>query len=308
MKVVRNPQREQWLMDQLRDSFGLGDRDGDLSHMSDLLKPRQAYWQRVWPIAPTNAETLYWLAGRGHEDALGRVAGLLVVTDQRERDRVTYRPDFTLFDVPSEFKTRRANLAEPGQEVIVYENYLDQLRGYAALETQRRLEAGEEPMLAGNLLVLSLLEGRSSDPLKPTEPVLAFYEVEFTLEELQAEHRLLIERRDQFEGALIGWSIEQLAAAVGDRMPLAHPRAHVALPLCKDWMCGKPRKVVDARTHCQECDKDFYAVRYADEHPKTKAGKGHHVTSEVAHWVYEPRCKWYRLCRPWETDVQRGER
>jgi hypothetical protein len=295
VNIVRNPKREALVLDQIRASFTAeGPRAG--VHLSDLLSPRRSFMQRAHPLPPTNAEVLYWLAGRGHEDALGRVAGL-VITPQRfwfvegdtiadecapERlmEAISFRPDFEFGSlVPGEFKTRRSNLAEAGEEAVKYESYLEQLRGYSAIRRNNY----------ALLLVLSLLEGRkNNDPKAKTEPALAVYDVFFTDEELEATRVWLEERRDAF--------VEALRAG-----------NHTILPLCKDWMCGKQRRVVDQLAYCHNCDKTLEAPHDV-RHTSTKTGAGHRVQPAVVRWEYEPSCKWYARCRPQDFDPTRGER
>lgn len=284
MKIKRNAQRETLILDQIRDSFSQGDEARNATiHLTDVLTPRKAYWQRVLPIPATDSECLYFLAGRGHEDALGRVAGLLVVREPKTKDGIDYRPDFSLFDVPAEFKTRRANLPEAGEELVVFENYLNQLRGYCALEEK----------ISAVLIVLSLLEGRSGDPLKPTQPVLAVYDVVFTSEELTVEKTELLVTKDRLDLALL------IAQASKDPVLSG---AHKPLKLCPAWQCGKPSKTVEKKAYCNTCGKE---VNHKDGHAHLAAGV---VVAEQVSWSYVPRCKWYRLCSPWEVDPTRGER
>lgn len=297
MRVFRAPALERTLLDQIRASFGNDARDG--IHLSDLLNPRRSYWQRVLPMSPTDHEIGYWVAGRAHEDALGRVAGLEAV-EQRffyvlpAADAhaalvpISYRPDFNWLGQFAEFKTRRANLAQPGEEAVVYDSYLDQLRGYCSIEgrTQARL------------IVFSLLEGERGNPLNPTHPEFAVYNVEFTQQELDNELAQLHERRDAFEAELLGHAFESLGAALGGRAPHVEPSR---LPLCKPFMCGKPRKIVDRAEFCETCGK-------AITHRAGDLRRSHDIRPEQAHWEYEPRCKWYAVCRPQDTDPTRGVR
>lgn len=269
------------ILDQIRQTFV---RDGEARnagglHLSDLLSPRKAFWARAMPLPPDDKDILYFVAGRGHEDAIGRVSGL-VVTEQKvwqastESPPVSYRPDFTLNDLfPGEFKTRRANLAPSGEEAIVYESYLEQLRGYCAIQHEKY----------GVLIVLSLLEGRKAgEPKAPTEPALAVYDVFFTDEELAATRAWLEERRDELVSAL----------RIGDPSPL---------PLCKAWMCGKPRKVQERGPFCLTCNKEFQTDYTARRHK-------HEVQPAAVHWEYEPRCKWWKFCKPYSVDPERGPR
>jgi hypothetical protein len=280
VKIARNAKIETRILDQIKVSFTSKDEERNATlHLSDLLNPRKAFWQRTMPLPLTTAEVLYFLAGRGHEDAFGRIAGM-EPAEQRVWYGISYRPDFLMYKlVPGEFKTRRSNLAEPGEELVEYENYLEQLGGYCAVEDSQY----------GLLFVVSLLEGRGRDPLKPTEPVLACYDVVFTPEELETRRQQLGERKVWLEAAL-------KAAANGV------PDSHIALPLCKDWMCGKPLKVVDKVAFCRACKKE---INHRAEHQHVQDGL---VEAEQIHWEYQARCKWHANCRPWEVDPTRGAR
>jgi hypothetical protein len=256
-------------------------------HLSDLLSPRQSFWKRQIPLLPSAATAWYFTLGIGHEDALARMLAKspdLSVTPPKERDGISYRPDFTYLGAPAEMKTRRANLAAPGEESLTYDRYLTQLRGYCALE-----DTPERPCLTGYLLVVSMLEGRDNrDPLKPTEPAFRVHPVTFTAAELDETRRWLAERRDSFLAAL----------ASKDGM---------MQPLCAAWMCGKQRKQVLTPAHCRECDKDL-GEPWASKHTATKGGAGHTVTAEVVAWQYQPRCDWWAWCKPFEVDPTRGAR
>lgn len=301
MRIERNPKREGLLLDAIRASFADSSRarQPERIHLSDLLTPRKAYWQRVDPRPATDDECLYWVAGRGHEDALGRIAGL-VVAPEAEQDGVVYRPDFVWWGVPAEFKTRRSNLAKPGEEALTYETYLNQLRGYCALRG----------VTTGTLVVLSLLEGRSANPMAPTRPELAVYEVTFDPAELEAERGLLSERRDFLVRALVAWSLEQFFAALGGR-PIddadrsARWYAQSALPLCPEWQCGRANKAVEKQPWCLDCRREFSNDSTAARH---QAATRHTVRPAAVRWEYQPRCKWYEVCRPYVVDATRGAR
>ena len=292
MKIARDLEHTAAIIDSIRLSFTKDAREG--IHLSDLLNPRRSAWQRVLPLPPTDADILFWLAGRGHEDALGRVSNLAVATEGRwewglpSDAPVMFRNDFVDDGEPIEFKTRRANLAAPGEEAVIYDTYLDQLRGYCALLGKRR----------GRLVVFSLLEGKSAtDPLKPTAPEIVSYTVEFTHEELGATRRELAERAYEFQVYLVADSIAKMASPT----PKLDPPSH--LPLCKAWMCGKMKKNVIQKAWCSACLK---SVNHGEGHAH-RAMPGA-FTPEVVEWGYEPRCKYYGVCQPQLVDPQRGAR
>ncbi len=262
-------------------------------HLSDLLKPRQSAFRRVMPLPLTASEVLYFLAGRGHEEVFARLAGVqvgasevqvvkipgFVSGEQRLKHGISYRPDFRWDTKPAEFKTRRSNLAEPGQESRVYDHYLEQLLGYCALDG----------VPYGHLIVFSLLEGRSNDPLNPTHPELAVYDVQFSPGEMQRMDAELQKR-----------SLEWLPALIDQRLIQN-------LPLCSEWMCGKNRKVVVKPAWCAQC-MSALSEPWASKHTSTKKGEGHTVTPEEVRWEYEPRCPYYSFCEPQKTDPSRGAR
>jgi hypothetical protein len=273
--VTRDSAMEARVAAGIVDSFGKNERQG--IHLSDLLSPRRAFWQRAMPLPPTPEESLYFLAGRGHEDAFGRIAGL-TVAEESEWEGIRYRPDFDIYGAPGEFKTRRSNLAAEGEEERVYDNYLAQLRGYCAIYNSTD----------GWLLVLSLLEGRSNDPLNPTRPVLAVYRVTFTKAELFLEReRLRIMR-------------EALAASLTSGDPSS-------LPLCAGWMCGKRTKTMTQQPSCKTCGKVFASEEWGPkQHLAGKSGQGHEIIPAEIAWSYTPKCKWYESCRPQDTDPERS--
>lgn len=292
MRVTRNPDKEKIILDALRESF---DELREGIHLSDLLTTRRSYLSRIMPMPLTHSEILYFLAGRGHEEVFARLVGVnvgasevktvkvpgFVAGEQRFKHGISYRPDFRWDLKPTEFKTRRANLAKPGEEPLVYDGYLEQLKGYCALD--------EQPEAV--LPVFSLLEGRSGDPLNPTHPELAIYDVLFSPGDLSHMLGVLLERKRLFEAAL---ALGTVAAAQ-------------TLPLCDAWKCGKNRKVVERPAWCVQCAKELQEP-WATKHTKTKTGEGHTVTPEVVRWEYEPRCKWYTFSRPQLVDVLRGSR
>lgn len=294
MQIARSPEKERIILDALRASF-TETRTG--VHLSDLLKVRQALWGRKFPLPPTDTETLYFLAGRGHEEVFARLCGVqvgasevkhvpvpgFVPGEQRVKIGISYRPDFRWDEEPTEFKTRRSNLAKPGDEAVEYDGYLEQLKGYCALDNVCR----------GRLIVFSLLEGKSfANPLQPSRPELAVYEVEFTAQDLAETMMLLTERRQMF------------AAALADESPLPDVSS---LPLCAAWMCGKNVKTIVKKGRCVTCDKELFEP-FLSRHPNTKSGAGHVIEPEQVTWEYQPRCKFYSFCRPQDTDPTRGAR
>jgi len=275
MQINHSSELDTWLYSQLRASFGWKPREG--FHLSGLLTPRREYWQRVDPKTLTDDELGYFIGGRGHEDALGRFAGL-VSAETEEVDGIMFRPDFNFLESPAEFKTRRRGLAEEGREAAVYDSYLDQLRGYCALRRRS----------VGYLFVFSLLEGGTWSPGQgrtPTKPVIRSYKVIFSDEELEVTRAELARRRDALAHAL-------------------EEKEHSPLPLCHAWQCGKRVKQAGSEPPvCLTCKREFKADWGAGRHQE--ANPDHEVSIPAAIWNYEPRCKWFTQCAPWLIDGDR---
>lgn len=212
--LVRDPDAEVRLYDVLRESFGNDVRTG--THLSALLNPVQEHWRRTKPPIPkTNAEIGYFIAGRGHEDAIARLLEKdFVETVEEVVDGIHLRPDFVAVSdriIPkgshAELKTRRMNLPLLNSDLNkAFQTYRDQVRGYMALKRQSEMY----------LIVLSLLEGKTKDPLSKSEPRIAVYkETMGELELLNLRNELQARKYDLEHG---NWN---------------------QLPLCWDFLCGK---------------------------------------------------------------------
>jgi len=216
--LARVPDVEVKLYDTLRESFGKDERTG--IHLSALLNPLQEHWRRGKGRAPlTNAEIGYFIAGRGHEDAIARLLETdFVSTPEEVIDGIHLRPDFIAVTdriIPkgshAELKTRRMGLPKDDTEAQkAFQTYRDQVRGYMALKRQSEMY----------LIVLSLLEGKTKDPLSKSEPKIAVYREVMTDAEMWNVHADLVRRRNDLENGL--WD---------------------KLPLCWDFLCGKWTKV-----------------------------------------------------------------
>ena len=274
MEIKRSPEREQYLFDTIRKAFLEKDKDRHKSiHLSDLLYPRQAYWQRKVNLPITDSEVQYFVIGRGHEDVFHYVTGLKHV-EVREWEGIVYSIDFFL-DHPNEMKTRRGYLAKEGEEKDRYESYLNQLRGYCACEH----------ILEGGLWVWSLLE---KIDVHKSAPQLACYEVVFTEEELESERKSLVERRDALQKALdyvFDPFIEDVPAS-----------PWMALPVCPEWMCKETLTNMIEKPHCITCNRDFEGEWGLNKHLDSKTGKGHETKPGVYEKTVSPKCKYYQYC------------
>jgi hypothetical protein len=211
------PDIEQRLIVALKEAFGKDTRTG--LHLTDLLNPRQTYWKQLDPQPITDAEVGYFSAGRGHEDALSKLIGTdFELAAEDCIDGIHLRPDFRALSdriIPRweycEFKTRRSNLPksdddanDPKRGLVTYR---DQIRGYMALKRRPAMY----------LIVLSLTEGKTRDPLSTSAPVFAVYKETMTEEELAAI-------RDHLQAM---------------KILLASPAGSDQMPLCWAFLCGK---------------------------------------------------------------------
>ena len=296
--IARCPELEPKWYDALRESFGSDAREG--IHLSALLSPRQEFWKHVDPRPLTDDELGYFTAGRGHEDALVRFLGAdFKITESTEIDGIHLRPDFEAVSdriVPRgahvEFKTRRSNLPVNDDEAQTdFSNYRAQVRGYMALKRMNEMY----------LVVFSLTEGKTGDPLSRSHPVFAIYRETATDAELEQEREKLQARRRGLLDALAVSSADAPLPFNTNRLEF------LTLPLCEAWMCGKRRPEMTTPPVCQTCGQVFKSAEFGPEkHVQSAKGKGHIVTPAEIVWHYEPRCKWYGVCRPQDVDKERG--
>jgi hypothetical protein len=282
VRIARNAGKEALLLSALRESF---DEPRTGVHLSDLLSVRESHYKTVVPMPLTETQIGYFASGRSIEDVVARLAGIqgmalpaqrvkipgLIAGEQRFKHGISYRPDFRWTRVPVEFKSRRAEFAKEGLEAERYDHYLEQLKGYCALD--------EEP--EGGLWLFDI-GGSCPDCFYTREPSFAFYDVTFMPAELEQMEAALIERRDARLKALTG-------GIKGGWM----------LPLCSSWKCGKSKKTVTTEAKCgaEGCEV---------KHRKEKAG--HVMSPEVATWTYIQKCPFYNFCQPQSIDPKRGPR
>jgi len=263
MKITKDIEIELWAEREITNNWGKQAREG--LHLTDLLAPRKAYWQKVKPMNPTKEEILYWTSGNAIEDRFLRAIGYQKA-GVKEWEGIKYTPDI-FFNFPAEAKSRRRAMAEEGEEFKVYDHYLKQLLGYCAIENKQQ----------GWLLVFSMLE-RQDDGT--TKPEWGFYRVEFGQDELDKERERLLTTKQNLESALHGY--------VG----------YQNLSLCPAWMCIKKQKVMIKNPFCKTCSKAFKKNWGIKKHTSSKTGQGHEV--EFAQYKTEiiPVCKWYNNCQP----------
>ena len=272
MKIAKNPERTTQILDLIRETFIEDNKkrneDGSI-HLSSLLTPKMAYWQKVKPLPPSDSDIQYFIAGRGHEDAMHRVTGLSHVPS-KEWQGIKYGIDF-YHGHPSEMKTRRRYAAKEGEELERYDHYLKQLLGYCAVEFD----------CFGYLWVWSLME--KQDEYK-TAPEFVLYDVEFTISELQAEQKRLLKTKDDLLVAL----------------PSGLNLGHRGLPNCPKWMCVKTStNVVEGQEpFCFTCLKIFASDKNIDKHSGSKSGAGHKTRRGTYNTTVIPMCRYYKDCLP----------
>jgi hypothetical protein len=273
MNLTRQPDLETVVMDAMRQSFAQDERTVETPiHLSDLLMPRYAYWQRVAPKPLTDDEIGYFVSGRSMEDATWRLHGY-----QKGGERVewgiTFRPDW-YSSIPVEFKSRRGWLPKDDTEALNrFSHYIEQAGGYAALTEQT----------AAWLWVFSLAEKQAD---RSTKPEFRCYLCEWTKEELdEIRSRLLIHH------ALLTRALSE--------------RDHEGLPLCPTWKCGKSARSMIVKPHCMTCHRDFEGEWGIQKHLDSKTGRGHTTRPAEYQRAYLPRCKWFSECEPWRIDSNR---
>lgn len=255
MKITRDRSIEKWAEEEVVLNWGKEAREG--IHLSDLLSPRKAYWQRILPKNPTIDEILYWTSGNAIEDKLLR-AIKYQKGETKEWFGILYSPD-VFFNFPAEIKSRRRNLAKEGEEEKTYDTYIEQVRGYCAFSKSTQAW----------LLVVSLLERQVG---YTTKPELAIYRLEFTEDELEQERQRLTHTKELLEKALTEQKIDDL-------------------PFCRTWMCYKENKIVIEVSKCLDCDKEIKTKRSLVKH------EGHKIQEAKIETKIEPRCKWFSECR-----------
>jgi hypothetical protein len=233
-------------------------------HLSDLLAPKKAYFQRKIPKPPTIEEILYFLSGNAIEKELLSVMKLKH-GKAKTKDGISYSVDTRMPEI-TEIKSRRWNLPDPGKEEEGFEHYLSQLSGYLSLDNKR----------SGNLLVVSLAE--KVDDSRKTKPVLACYKVKYKKDELENIKEYLVLLKDELNAALEDNNIDHL-------------------PNCPSWMCEKELKTMVKPPYCKTCEKDFATDYGLNKHKEGKKTSDHEVT--FAEYQYEiiPVCKWWNECK-----------
>lgn len=261
MQIIRALDIEDWAEKEITNNWGKEAREH--IHLSDLLAPRKAYWQRVKPMNPTKEEIMYWTSGNAIENRFLRAIGYQKAEVQ-EWNSILYTPDI-FFNFPAEAKSRRRAMAKEGEEERVYDYYIKQLLGYCAVVDKQQ----------GWLLVFSMVERQEDGS---TKPEWAFYRIEFTKEELKKQREDLLVIKEDLEIALHG-NLD-----------------YTVLPLCPSWMCGKQTQIMIKNPYCETCSKTFKTEWGINKHIESKTGIGHKIVQPEYKIEYIPRCKWYEDC------------
>ena len=254
-------------------------------HLSDLLNPKQSYWQKKKPLPPLKKEIIYWLSGKAHE-------GIFINVSNFERghteqwEGIYYSPDAYLFidrgfislttssivDDLVEMKTmRRGFVVKEGEEAEKYKGYLKQLRYYCAI--QNKIDAG---LFTWYLTMMD--ENRRN-----TDPDYFYYTVTFTEPELRESRQEILDMKELYIKAVETDNPE-------------------GLPDCEPYFCYKEKRNMIEKPRCLTCNKgegkDFETDWGIDKHINSKTGKGHEIKKAKYETVKEPRCKYGEYCKP----------
>jgi hypothetical protein len=261
VEFYRDKEFEDEIVAKIVTNWGGGERE-DI-HLSDLISPRKAYFNKKLKLPPTKEEIFTFLVGLGVEDKLGSLMG-----DQHAateiRHGIHFSPDFRLPEI-TELKSRRRGLAKQGEEHNVYGHYLRQLTGYMALTEENN----------GNLLVFSISE--RFDETGKTRPELAAYKLRCTEDELKSTLGDLLDVKDRLIQAL-------------------KDNDYTRLPLCEDWLCGRSIKSCTIPARCVTCDKEFGNDHLLKKHKEGKRSLDHEVKYGTYEYTFEPMCKYFDVC------------
>lgn len=195
--MVENREAREELLSLAKEFLG-GRREG--WHVSDLLYPRRAYWERKQPQPLSDLKTLYFLAGRGHHEILQMVSAMPEYREVRVKWAGITGTIDVFRDVPVEIKTTRAGGCRDAAAIERdHPEWIRQLRYYCAMLGQPR----------GQLWVLGLGG-------KGELPDLRVYDVE--VDDLDKIRLEMIRIKEALERALEAGNPE-------------------VLPPCPAWMC-----------------------------------------------------------------------
>lgn len=293
-----------WILSEAKKYLARKPRTG--IHVSDLLLPRKAYWGRVMPRTISDAEALYFMAGRAHEETVVALAGLgryrksrgewsgTVEDRYQSGDGIKYEVDVVVPTgnewTPIEFKTnRRPTIIAPEAVEEQYSYYLRQLGSYVAITGSNHGYLAVLHLMARNLS----LEGAAEEHewLKQSKPMLLVYQIDWADDELDAIKAEMQEGRRLLE---LAWAIQD----------------HTILKECEAWMCGKVQTKASDPV-CPNCGRVYVVGEEKPDGSKRGvlkycedckvSGKRVELTRDVQQ-VFVPSCPFWSVCLPsqWE--------
>jgi CRISPR/Cas system-associated exonuclease Cas4 (RecB family) len=173
-------------------------------HVSDLIYPRKAYFNRVNPKPPSEKDLLYWSAGKAHHELLETLYKERLAKEQAvEWENIHGHYDLLAKNGEViEFKTTRTQTEYTIDNLP--EGYLTQLKYYLAMQEK----------LKGKIIVFYLGIRESNHYV----PKLVTYGVSLTREEVKEIRAEMLARKKGLMNALA----------------LLNPSL---LPECPSWMC-----------------------------------------------------------------------
>jgi hypothetical protein len=187
-------------------------------HVSDLLQPRKAFWQRIDPKPPTDAACGFFMAGHGHHYIIESIIdperkGAGSDSGSFQWEGLFYSPDVK--EPLAEIKTTRSPYG-PGKDatedqiIEKYKDYLKQLRIYMAIEGK----------LVADLIIFYLYKkqkgAKAGEP--QSVPEIHVYKVSISQEEIDKTLTAVRKAKARLEKAL-------------------ETKDHKELPLCPLWQC-----------------------------------------------------------------------
>ena len=261
MELYRDKEFEDEIVAKIVNNWGTNERE-DI-HLSDLISPRKAFFNKKLKLPPTKEDVFSFLVGLGIEDKLGKLMGEKHAKTQVQHG-IHFSPDFRLPDI-TELKSRRRGLPKEGEELDTFGHYLKQLKGYMALSEEQ----------AGNLLVFSIAE--RFDESGKTRPELAAYRLRCTTEELNETLETLLTNK---EGLLKALEDDDFKS----------------LPLCEDWLCGRSIKTCVSLPQCITCSREFGNDYLLKKHSTGARSLDHEVKYGTYEYTFEPLCRYYDTC------------
>lgn len=182
-------------------------------HVSDLLSPLYAYWERITPSTLSPRKVTTFLVGKVLHafilSAVDKSHGVDWASDQGSKTHketgIEYSMDHCLDKIPTEIKTSRSYYAPSSLKDL--ETYLEQVLCYMVLEKS----------LSGKLWVLYL---NLKDKDKRTHPQFRCFDVTVGKKELKMYEQQMLDVKANLE------------TAIKKKNPSK-------LPLCTAWKCGE---------------------------------------------------------------------